>query len=244
MNQKSYRQPKRQKQANRKNKNSQQSRANITSSEHVVTRVVTVKELGGFPSVYRWSYPVSTLVNVLTTQSIPTSEITYPLNYPQSVVGLGYVPLSSVYDNYVVVGSSIRVDFLNKSTTTSFRCNITPYDEDGALPTATDSKYLSNPFSVNHLVGPAGSVNTQRLETAVTLQSLAGYNKPVDQFADALSGYTGGVNSSIAFTAPTDKYGWYVSASTSDGTNFPATTVYFSVLVIYDILFFGKLPAY
>jgi hypothetical protein len=212
-----------------------------------VSMSLTCKEIGGFPSVYRWRYSASQTGQAFPISANPSSGFSQGFNYPTNVTQLGWSNLTDIYNSYVVTGSFLRVMVVNKSATSAYRITTCPINASllAALPTVTDDVFVNNPFSSSKVVATAGSSpNLVNLESGFPVHKIAGLSKPVDQFADSYSGFTGSANSVSIFTRPNDDYYWYISCQSMDGTTIPATTIYCSLIHIYDVVFFDRLPKY
>jgi hypothetical protein len=202
-------------------------------------------QIGGFPSTYIWRYSVTQAATPFSLSSNPSTGLAYGFNYPQSTSGIGWTVLSDVYDAFIVRHSFAKCTVTNKSTTVSYRVNLVPVDSNIILyPPVSDSALVSNPFSVTTELGPLGSINTAVVESSIPVHKFFGLKKPMDQFADSYTGYTGSANSTHSYANPTSTAFWSLSISSSDGSAIPATTIYVNVSFIYEIIFFERLPLY
>jgi hypothetical protein len=233
-----------QKNKDKKSKKSGTQQVVPWKTEHeVYTKSSTIKELGGFPGYYNWRYGHSATNAPFAIAAQPASMFNLGLNYPTAFTGYGWPTLSLVYDSYVIKRCALYINVFNKSTTVAYRLTICPYnfDELTAYPTATDDQFANNPFAVSVVVGNSGSSNVKLLSNAIDMARLAGLPK-IDQANDSYTGYVGGSNSDQVFTKPQQQYRWNVSIQSMDGSTIPATTLYCSFNLIYDIVMFDKLP--
>jgi hypothetical protein len=226
-----------------KRKNSTQKVPSWHKDHELVTKSATINELGGFPGMYHWRYGASGTNAVFAISANPSSMFNFGLNFPTNVLGYGFPTLSLVYDTYFIKKSTIHTTIFNKSTTESYRYTIAPYnfDESAAYPTTVDDQWANNPFSVSTVVANSGSENVKQLNNSTTIPRLAGLPK-IDQANDSYSGYIGGSNSLNTFSKPLEQYRWNVSVQSLDGSSIPAATLYMAWNIIYDIVFFDKLP--
>lgn len=230
------------------NKNSSKVKQESYSQFHdTITPMLLCKELGGFPSVYKWRYSVSATNVVMPLSVNPSTGITWGFNFPHNRLNLGWANLTGPYNSYVITSSFARVMAVNKSAATSYRVTSTPINAALllGLPLPTDDRFVTSPFSQSRIVTPIGSgPNMVNIESGFPVNKVAGLSRPVDQFADAYSGYTGSANSVQVYTLPANDYYWNFTIQSLDGTAIPANTVFMSLVVIYDVLFFDRLPVY
>lgn len=201
------------------------------------------KDIGGFPSQMR-----VTLCETFTALSM--GVITAPANGRSFQLNLlmanaaGYPALSLVYDNYLVTGARIEVEFSNTSATLPVRALVIPYDIDTAasLPLTIDDPFAQSQFAETRTVSIAGGGrDTVKITNSVSLSALTGIF-PITPQSSTLSGFTGSVNSTVAITAPIDLWRWYISVESVTGANLALNQVYCSVKVFQEVLFFARLP--
>jgi hypothetical protein len=212
-----------------------------------VTPALSCKELAGFPSIYQWRYSLSATNNVFAASANPSTANTQGFNYPSTLGGLGWTNLSDIYNKYFVTRSFVRLTVINKSTTVSYRVNVVPINSYilTSLPLATDDLFVNNPFSEFKVVSPLGSgPNVVNIEVDLPVHSVAGLPKKIDQYADQYCGTTGSANSTESFAAPISDYSWIYSVQSMDGSSIPVTTIYYSVVHVYEVTFYDRLPKY
>ncbi len=133
---------------------------------------------------------------------------------------LGWANLANVYDECLVHGCKIVIRIWNSSTTIPVRLNIVPIDNDllVSLPVSGDGGFVNTKYAVQtEMSTKGGGREAVSLSSAIKVSEL--YGGPLDLKNDELQGYCGGANSSTTYTFPADRFSWYVSASSMNGSN-------------------------
>ncbi len=194
--------------------------------------------------MYKWRYQNTSGVVSFPVSANLSTGLSYGFNWPNYQTDKGWSNLSQVYDGYVIVSSYIRVMVFNKSTTVAYRLTTCPYRDNmlSSFPLTSDFYFVDNPLSMTKICGPIGDgSNTIEFSNGATVQQVAGLPKPVTQANDTYCGTVGGANSAGSFSKPLDDINWAFTISSLDGSTIAATTVYATVQILYDIIFFNPL---
>ncbi len=226
------------------NKAKQLTPTQYQSLKQQVTLRATVLSTGGFPSQYLWRYQVTSGSVAMPVSANASTGLPFGFNWPNYQTDRGWSILSQVYDNYCIVSSYIRILAFNKSTSVAYRLTTCPYRDNllSSYPLTSDFYFIDSPMSMSDIIGVVGDgSNTIETANAATVQKVCGLSKPIDITNDTYCGSIGGSNSAGSFAKPLDDVNWSVSVSSLDGSTIPATTIYMTVQIMYDVIFYNPL---
>jgi len=218
------------------------------------TRKTISREPGGFPDrvfvKLKYARTANFLTNTTGAGAIALIGLNEPLNQTgfgiASQVPIGWSQYSSVYDNYVVHASYLKVAYCNLSTSNPIRATLVPSDDDAnglAGITNTNSISSNRMVKTKYLSISSGGQAVKILSNAQKVAKVAGVTK-ITSTDTGFVANTGSLNSTNAYSAPIALYQWIIGAQTANGVTLGTNQVTFDYEITYYLEFYSKLPVY